>query len=236
MFSLQNLCFAFERGPTLFDNLSAEFTEKRIGILGKRGSGKSTLLALMMGLYLPSSGTIIAFDEPRETEADFQNLRHRVGLVFQEPDDQLLRSTVFDDVALGPYNLGWSKTKVAQSVERALEQVEMTSFQYSPIEELTRQEKKRICLAGVLAMAPETILLDSPDQGLDAVHLEHLVTLLDSLSQSLIVVSDDSGFLSSFTDNPWRLEDGAIKKHHETKYSSDGRVIVWSRQSRSEGD
>ena len=192
MFSLHNLCFGFEDQPRLFNNLSVDFSEKRMGILGDRKSGKSTLLLLMIGLRVPCSGTITAFDEVRTSEADFQEVRRRAGLLFQDPNDQLVCLTVFDDVAFGPQNLEWNKKNVAENVQKALDQVGIASLKYSAIHRLTWQEKKWVCLAGILAMTPEVILLDAPEQGLAGADLDHLLAVLDPLPQTLIIASDDS--------------------------------------------
>lgn len=163
---------------------------ERVALLGANGSGKTTLMLNLLGLLEPGSGEIRAFGESLSRKAsDLKRLRSRVGLVFQNPDSQLLSASVAEDVSFGPLNLGLAHDEVRQRVADSLVAVGMDEYAHVPAHALSFGQKKRVCIAGVLAMRPEVLLLDEPTAGLDARAVEELLAVLGDLhAQGMTVV------------------------------------------------
>ena len=152
------------------------------GLLGANGSGKTTLLKVMDGLIREYNGSVLLDGEdilklhPRE-------IYRKMGLVFQNPDDQLFAHSVAEDVAFGPRNMGFSEEEVTRRVAKALSQVEMDGTEAKNIHHLSYGQKKRACIAGLLAMGHEILLLDEPTAGLDPMGEYHMMQLLTSLNR-----------------------------------------------------
>lgn len=159
------------------DVVRGEFT----GILGANGSGKTTLLKVMDGLIRDYSGSVL-LDGADILKLKPREIYRKVGLVFQNPDDQLFAHTVFEDVAFGPRNMGFAEEEVRQRVASALLQVEMAEATGKEIHNLSYGQKKRVCIAGLLAMGHEILLLDEPTAGLDPVGEQRMMELLASLN------------------------------------------------------
>ena len=160
------------------DVARGEFT----GILGANGSGKTTLLKVMDGLIRDYSGKVL-LDGADILKLKPREIYRKVGLVFQNPDDQLFANTVFEDVAFGPRNMGFAEGEVTCRVEKALDQVEMVEAAGKNIHNLSYGQKKRVCIAGLLAMGHEILLLDEPTAGLDPVGEQRMMELLASLNR-----------------------------------------------------
>jgi cobalt/nickel transport system ATP-binding protein len=162
---------------------------ERLAVLGANGSGKSTLLMLLNGTLRPIDGTIILNDHPVDYSRSGLSLwRRKVGLVFQDPDDQLFAATVYQDVAYGPSNLGQSEAESHRRADEALDLLGITDLAESPIHMLSNGQRKRVAGAGIMAMRPEVLLLDEPTAGLDAVGIMQLLAFLDRLSACGITV------------------------------------------------
>jgi cobalt/nickel transport system ATP-binding protein len=155
-----------------------EFT----GILGSNGSGKTTLLKVMDGLIRDYSGSVL-LDGEDIRKLSPRDIYRKVGLVFQNPDDQLFAHTIFDDVAFGPRNMGFSETEVGERVSDALHSVDMKECAGKSIHHLSFGQKKRICIAGLLAMGHEILLLDEPTAGLDPMGEYRMMKLLTRLNR-----------------------------------------------------
>lgn len=184
---------------------------ERIGLTGSNGSGKTTLLHLMVGLLTPQGGRVVAFGRARICEADFHEVRLKAGLLFQDPDDQLFSATVGEDVAFGPFNLGWPRPRVAEAVTRALDQVGLAGFASRITHHLSHGEKRLVCLATLLAMEPEVLLLDEPTDGLDPEHRDQVTRILQSFPAALLVVSHDREFLDQIATRRVHLEQGRLQ-------------------------
>ena len=183
---------------------------ERIGLMGTIGSGKTTLLHLIVGLLAPHSGRLEAFGAPRREEKDFWEVRERVGLLFQDSDDQLFCATVSEDVAFGPLNQGKSRDVVNQAIHRALWLVGMEGLEGRVTHHLSGGEKRLVSLATLLAMEPDVLLLDEPENGLDPPSYERLRRLLLSLPQAMIIVSHSETFLRSVTTRCVYMENGVL--------------------------
>jgi len=152
------------------------------GILGANGSGKTTLLKAMAGLLKDFSGSVF-LDQADIRKLSPKEIYRRVGLIFQNPDDQLFGASVFEDVAFGPINMGFPEQEVARRVASALQAVEMADLGRKSIHNLSFGQKKRACIAGLLAMGQEILLLDEPTAGLDPMGEYRMMELLTKLNR-----------------------------------------------------
>jgi len=153
-----------------------------LAILGPNGSGKTTLLKHLNGLLKPMGGEIVLERKPL-AQYSSKEVFQRVGIVFQDPNDQLFAPSVKEDVAFGPLNLGLSKDEITQRVDEALSLVGMTLHANKAVDALSFGQKKRVCIAGVLAMKPEILVLDEPTCGLDPAGVTSIMTLLKELNE-----------------------------------------------------
>ena len=193
-------------------NFSVEKGEN-MAILGPNGAGKSTLLHHFNGLLMPTSGKVLVLGK-EVAVSDLDWVRQKVGLVFQDPDDQLFARTVGQDVAFGPVNLGYPADEVKARVKWALEATEITELEYKSPQNLSTGQKKRAALAGVLAMKPEIIVLDEPMANLDprtaSKVLQLLLQLNKELGLTLIIATHDVDLVPLFADEICILNKGQI--------------------------
>jgi len=186
-------------------------------IFGRNGAGKSTLLRHFNGLFEPDSGTVFVGGDPVEyDDASLADLRMRVGLVFQNPDDQIVAPTVEQDVEFGPRNAGIDDP---DRIERVLSEFDLDERTDRLCNTLSGGEKKRVSLAGVLAMEPEYVLLDEPTAGLDGDGCRTIVRFVESLTDAgitPIIATHDVGFGLTVADTVTVLEDGVIDYRGET--------------------
>ena len=190
LLELQAVCHTYPDGsPGLSDCSLTLRRGRRYALLGANGAGKTTLLQHLNGLLRPNAGTLRyngqTFDYSRN---GLTTLRSRVGLVFQNPERQLFSAQVEEDVSFGPLNLGLGPDEVRQRVAAALDAVGLRDHARRAVHQLSFGQKKRVCIAGVLAMQPELLLLDEPMAGLDAPIQNELATLLDGLAARGVTV------------------------------------------------
>jgi cobalt/nickel transport system ATP-binding protein len=184
---------------------------ERLALTGANGAGKSTLLQLLVGLHRPTAGRVLAFGRERRSEADFVPVRARVGLLFQDPEDQLFCPTVLEDVAFGPLNLGRTRRAAREDAARALSDLGLAGFEGRVTHRLSTGEKRLVALATVLAMKPEVLLLDEPTTGLDTAMQARLIAHLEPLAQSMILVSHGRRLLGRLATRTVRLEEGRLE-------------------------
>jgi cobalt/nickel transport system ATP-binding protein len=193
------------------DNLDLKFyRQDRIGLMGPNGSGKTSLFHIIMGLLKPNAGNIRIFGKPVITEKDFRKVRRRIGLLFQDGDDQLFSPTVLEDVAFGPLNLGKPTDQAKKIAIDTLYELGLDGFEHRVTYKLSGGEKRLVSLATVLAMKPEVILLDEPSNGLDEKTKARLIDVLSHLDLSYILISHESDFLYTLTDSIYTMENGKI--------------------------
>jgi cobalt/nickel transport system ATP-binding protein len=198
------------QGPVL-NNLDLQlFKGDRVGLVAPNGSGKTTLFHVIMGLLTPSAGTIEIFGETRRQEKDFADVRHRIGLLFQDADDQLFSPTVLEDVAFGPLNLGKSREEAIEISRKTLDYLGLNGFENRITFKLSGGEKRLVSLATLLAMEPEVLLLDEPSNALDTTTKSKLIHVLNDLKLSYIIISHEYDMLSETTDMIYSMEDGRI--------------------------
>ena len=224
-----NLSYSYPDGTQALKevNLSVE-DGKKTAILGPNGSGKSTLFYHLNGIFLPQTGRVIV--KGREiTKKNLDWIRSTVGLVFQNPDDQLFAPTVKDDVSFGPSNLRLPGEEVEKRVGESLEIVGMTGFERVPPHHLSTGQKKRVAIAGILAMDPEILVFDEPLSGLDPRGQTELIELLDELNaegKTIVVSTHDVDFASAWADEIYLLQRGMVyARGHPSEIFSDERAV-----------
>lgn len=209
--NLEDIAFSYPGGAPVLDKLNFKLHRgSRIGLMGPNGSGKSTLVHLIMGLLKPSAGWIEIFKKPAVTEKDFRKVRGKIGLLFQDADDQLFSPTVLEDVAFGPLNLGKAQDEAMDIARNTLKFLGLEGFEDRITYKLSGGEKKLISLATILAMEPEVLLLDEPISGLDDKTKATLKNVLLDLDLSYILISHEIDFLADITDSIYTMENGKI--------------------------
>lgn len=165
-------------------NLSLEVKKGEfLVVLGHNGSGKSTLAKMMNGLLLPTSGDVYVMGMNTKNEEDIWNIRERAGIVFQNPDNQIVATIVEEDVAFGPENLGIEPKEIRRRVDEALEIVEMTEYKRHAPHLLSGGQKQRVAIAGILAMNPDCIILDEPTSMLDPIGRIEVMNTIKKLNK-----------------------------------------------------
>jgi len=209
----RDLCFSYDDGTAVLDGVNFGIgRDDRVALVGANGSGKSTLLHVAVGLLTPDEGVIEAFGKKCSTEQDFHELRQRVGLLFQEPEDQLFCPTVLEDVAFGPLNLGKDPEEAYAVAHNTLDSLGLEGYGDRITYRLSEGEKRLVSIATVLAMQPDVMLMDEPTAGLDREIVKHIVDILKGLSLSVVAVSHDIRFLREVTDRTLRLRHGKVEE------------------------
>lgn len=212
LIELRGVRFAYGAGPNVLEHV--EFTvlpKERVALIGPIGCGKSTLLQLLVGLLKPTEGTVLAFGSERRVEGDFLEVRRRVGLVFQDPDDQLFCPTVLEDVAFGPLNLGKSPDEATEVARETLTLLGLSGFEDRITYKLSGGEKRLVAIATVLSMRPEVLLLDEPINGLDEVSRDRVEGVLRELPQALVVTGHERGLGERLGCKTTIMEEGKLR-------------------------
>jgi len=211
MIEVDSLSFGYGVGSRVLENLSLKLhTGEAVGLIGRNGSGKTTLLHVVCGLLSPYGGSIRVGSLDPDRPADRRNLPQTVGLVFQNPDDQLLASRVDEDVAFGPLNLGLPRDVVAERVREALAAVHLTGMEARDPMRLSGGEKRRVALAGVLAMRPQVLLLDEPGAFLDLREARQLAKILAAWPGTMLIAGHDRELMRKCCSRIVLLEGGRI--------------------------
>lgn len=220
---IEHLNYIYGRG-TPFEKIALEDinleirTGDFVGLIGHTGSGKSTLVQHINGLLKPSSGSIVIDGvDIREKGVDMKSIRQKVGLVFQYPEHQLFEETIYQDVAFGPKNLGLSEPQVDERVQEAMAMVDLDFEEYrdrSPFE-LSGGQKRRVAIAGVLAMKPTTLILDEPTAGLDPRGRDELLSQLKRLNtgkdkMTIVLVSHSMDDIAELVDTIVLMNRGKV--------------------------
>jgi cobalt/nickel transport system ATP-binding protein len=187
---------------------------ERLCLVGPNGAGKSTLLQIMVGLLKPNGGRIVAFGKERRSEDDFREVRRRAGYVFQDPDDQLFCTTVLEDVAFGPLNMGKGKAETAMIVDEVLTSLGLNELKHRIAYKLSGGQRRLASIATVLAMQPEVLLLDEPTNALDEETTERMIDILPSLPQAMVIVSHDAHFRRRLVTRTVHLHGGTVTPCH----------------------
>ena len=226
---IEELAFAYPDGnQALFGvNLRIERGE-RVALLGPNGAGKTTLVMHMNGIHPAEHGKVSVAGEVIDTTNKdlLRRIRGKVGVVFQDPDDQLFMPTVGEDVAFGPYNLGLRGAELDRAVDEALELVHMSEFKERPPHHLSFGQRRRVAVATVLAMNPTILVLDEPSSNLDPASRRELAEILTSLEITLIMVTHDLPYAFELCERSLILADGRIVEDGATKEILSDRELL----------
>lgn len=229
--STENLSFTYPDGTRALKNINIEIEKgEKVAIIGPNGAGKSTLFSHFNGLTEPTSGCVKIEGKPISFEKDeLLKVRQKVGIVFQDPNDQLFAPTVKEDIAFGPMNLGLSYDEVEKRVEDALKMVGMENYEDKTPHHLSGGQQKRIAIAGIIAMKPELMILDEPTAGLDPDGVEKVLNIMNQLNEegmTLIISSHDIDIISKYADKIFVLYNGEIiESGNKNKIFSDMELL-----------
>jgi cobalt/nickel transport system ATP-binding protein len=206
--------FTYQDGTKALSDISLNVTQGEFaGILGSNGSGKTTLLKIMDGLFKDHKSCVL-LDGTDIRKLSPKEIYSKVGLIFQSPDEQLFAGTVFEDVAFGPLNMGFKGQEVKKRVSQALKDVEMEEYGKKSIHSLSFGQKKRVCIAGLLAMGHEILLLDEPTAGLDPMGEYKMMTLLTKLNKekgvTIVMATHSVDLVPIFLDKLYILSKGRM--------------------------
>jgi energy-coupling factor transport system ATP-binding protein len=217
---VDNLTYRYPNGHLALKGVSLEITQGRTtAVIGKNGTGKTTLAKHLNSLLKPTSGsvTVMGIDASKRTTSEMAG---SVGYVFQNPEDQLFEASVFEEVAFGPRNLGMTKAQIKQSVNEALSLVDLLPHVSTHPYNLTYGQRKMLCIASVLAMEPQIVVLDEPNAGQDFLGLNRLGKILEELNRknkTVIIISHDIEFVASHTNEAIVMHDGRVTANDATR-------------------
>jgi cobalt/nickel transport system ATP-binding protein len=214
---VSGLTYTFPDGTTALDGIHIEVGRgERVAILGPNGAGKTTLVLHLNGILSPTSGTVRVGALP-VTKPNLREIRRRVGIVFQDPDDQLFMPTVREDVGFGPHNLGLRGEELDRCVDDALDAVGMRSFADSAPHHLSFGQRRRVAVATVLSMHPDLLVLDEPSSNLDPAARRELADVLSTLPVTTIIVTHDLPYALQLCPRSIVLNDGRVAAEGPTR-------------------
>ena len=211
----ENISFSYDKTDVI-DNISFEIEENdTVGIIGANGSGKTTLFKLLLGLEKPNNGKI-NIDEKELNKKNLDEIRKKVGFVFQDSDNQLFMNTVEDEIAFVLYNKGLDEKTIKSKVDNILEELDIKDLRYRRIIQLSGGEKKLVAIASILVMEPEVLLLDEPTNALDPRYRRRIIELLNKIKCTKIIASHDLDMISKTCSKTIFLYKGKIVKEGKT--------------------
>jgi len=226
--SIHNLSYIYPDGIQALNGIDLEIppTEK-VAIVGANGSGKSTLLLHLKGILMPQQGEIVVGEMPI-VPRNLIAIRNFVGLVFQNPDDQLFMPTVWEDVAFGPMNQGFRNKELEIRIAEAMVAVglDLEKYRQRQSQNLSGGEKKRVAIAGVLAMQPQVLVFDEPSAQLDPRSRRQLIQLLLTLSETQLIATHDLDLVLELCDRTVVLSEGEIVYDGATKQVLSDREFL----------
>ncbi|MGF1536918.1 MAG: energy-coupling factor ABC transporter ATP-binding protein [Elainellaceae cyanobacterium] len=203
----QDLWFSYPEHPPILKSLSVMVSAgERVGVIGPNGAGKTTFFMSLCGILTPTGGEVLLFDKPVKTGV----FRPEIGLVFQNPNDQLFCATVREDVAFGPENMGLAPEEVAPRIHDALRITGMADYIDRNPHHLSGGEKRMVAIAAVLAMQPRLVIYDEPSASLDMRARRRLIQFLQRAPETMLISSHDLEFLLEVCDRVLLLDDGQI--------------------------
>lgn len=212
-----NLSFRYPDGTVALEGVEIHIHPgERVALLGPNGAGKTTLILHMNGIHLPQDGTI-RVSGLEMVEENIMEIRRQVGIVFQDPDDQLFMPTVRQDVAFGPQNLGLEGAELDERIHEAMEAVGVTDLADRAPNHLSFGQKRRVAIAGVLAMRPEILILDEPTSNLDPASRRELADILRGLEITQLLVTHDLPYALELCPRSIVLDEGRVVADGDTR-------------------
>ncbi len=217
--AVDQLTYAYPSGPVALAEVGLRVSPgESVGLVGPNGAGKTSLFLCLSGVLRPAQGRVVVAGLDLADPAQRRQVPRKLGIVFQTSDDQLFNATVLDDVAFGPLNLGLAPTEIRDRVADALRQVDLHGFEDRVPFHLSGGEKRRVALAGVLAMRPDILLLDEPSMHLDPRNRRELIRLINQLPNTKVLASHDLEFILAtcrravVMDRGRIIADGPVRK------------------------
>jgi len=213
---INDLNFSYPDGYVALKNINLEINKgDTLGVLGPNGAGKTTFILHLNGI-LGNLDDSIYINNLSINEDNLKKIREKVGIVFQDPDDQLFMPTVLEDVMFGPKNFGYTNEEAESKAIEALEKVKMKEFLNKPPHHLSFGQKRKVAIASVIAINPELIVLDEPSSNLDPASRRELIEILKNLDVTIIVVTHDLPMALEICNESIILNNGEIKTRDKT--------------------
>lgn len=226
MISIEGLSFSWPDGTKAIDHISLTVAEgESVGIVGANGAGKSTLVNHLNGYFLPQKGSI-SIGDTALNKKNLDKIHRMVGLLFQNPDDQLFTARLYDDVAFGPENLGINPADIATLVENALRELNLWEMRNKPPAHLSQGQKRFASFAAVLVMNPDVLVMDEPTADLDPKNRRKLINLVNELEKTKITVSHDLDFIWDTCQRVCIMNQGRITADGATKEILSNREML----------
>lgn len=221
-----NVKYSYPDGRKAINGITARITHgEAVGLVGANGAGKSTLLSMVVGILMPLEGEIRIGETP-VTKRTLSHIRERVGLLFQDADDQLFMNTVYDDVAFGPRNYRLDENEVEARVKRSLDAVGSWHLKDRAPYKLSGGEKRAAAIAALLAMEPDILLMDEPTTALDPRARRRLINLLKTFTHTKVIATHDLDLVLDICDRTIIIDDGRIAADGPSlKILSDGVLL-----------
>ncbi len=232
--ALRDVGFSYPRGPQVFDGVSLSLQPgERIALLGANGSGKTTLLRILVGLATPTTGAVLLDGAAlKSSRTDRTRLRTRVQMVLQEPDDQIVGATVRADVSFGPANLGLDRAEVVARVDEAMAALGIGDLADRTPNQLSFGERKRVSIAGAVAMRPRVLLLDEATAGLDPRAVEELLDTLSALAEAgtaVVLATHDVDVAWTWSRESLVLGDRTVRRGATHELLCDDELLAGAR-------
>lgn len=214
----ENLCYTYEGNDRrALDGVSVKIRRgRKVAFMGGNGSGKSTLFLCLNGILRPESGRVIIDGTPvKYNRKGLLDVRKKVGIVFQEPDNQLFSASVYQEISFGILNLGADEETARREVERVMEEVGIMLFSDRPAHALSGGQKKQVAIADILVMHPEVIILDEPAAALDPKHTRIVEAIIDRLTDkgiTVLMATHDMDYAFAWADEIILMKDGQVIK------------------------
>ena len=228
----ENVFYSYDDGKThSLNGLSLEICRgKKIAMMGANGSGKSTFFLCCNGVYRPSEGTIYFHGKPVDySRKGLLQLRQKVGIVFQDPDNQLFSASVFQEISFGILNLGVPEEEARKEVERIMDEMEITPYRDRPTHALSGGQKKQVSIADILIMKPEIVILDEPAAALDPKHTVLVNQAVDRMTGEGITVmmaTHDVNYAMEWADEVMIFRDGTVAAHGVPEQVFEDRQLL----------
>jgi cobalt/nickel transport system ATP-binding protein len=213
----KNISYHYPDGSKALQKVNFKVEEgTKVALLGANGAGKSTLFLHFNGILKPTSGTVfVDGEEVKYDKKSLLRIRQKLGIVFQNPDDQLIAPTVKEDVAYGPLNIGLSNEEINDRVKESLKRVGMEGVEKKAPHQLSGGEKKKVAIAGILAMRPKIMVLDEPTSGLDPKGASQIMKLLYELNQggiTIVISTHDVDMVPLYASKVYIMSEGRLIK------------------------